>query len=300
MLDIGYSLWTMKKIIICILTLGILICGVLFWLLLCHAQGARVAAAEGTPTRGISKETWDSLAGQRLFFGHQSVGEDIVAGISDVARQHDVDLTIIEGTNSTVLGEPAFAHARMGDNLAPESKLKAFREAMDGGLGNKADIAFLKLCYVDFRVGDDPTALFTTYRETLDALQLSYPETTFIHMAVPVCGRPGGLKNAIKAPVKALLGREGETRHNAVRHEFNRLLRDAYAPEGRFFDLAAAESVGPDGMRYVRRSHGEEFPMLAPGNTDDGGHLNATGRKRVAEQILAWLAETAQSRPKAR
>ena len=56
------------------------------------------------------------------------------------------------------------------------------------------------------------------------------------------------------------------------------------------FDLAAYESTGPDGGRAGVMRDGQAIPALAPGWTDDGGHLNAAGRQRIAEQFLAFLA----------
>ena len=68
------------------------------------------------------------------------------------------------------------------------------------------------------------------------------------------------------------------------------LLREAYEGKEPLFDIAGIESVGPGGERESFDVKGKSFPALVPAYTDDGGHLNALGRKVVAEKLLVFLA----------
>jgi hypothetical protein len=46
----------------------------------------------------------------------------------------------------------------------------------------------------------------------------------------------------------------------------------------------------PDGRRSTFTKAGETYYSMAPEYTYDDGHLNETGRKRIAEQLLVLLA----------
>ena len=50
------------------------------------------------------------------------------------------------------------------------------------------------------------------------------------------------------------------------------------------------ETTWPDGQRLVVEKEGKGFLAMVPLYTDDGGHLNGTGRLEAAEQLLDVLA----------
>ena len=56
------------------------------------------------------------------------------------------------------------------------------------------------------------------------------------------------------------------------------------------FDLAAIESTAPDGTRASFVRDGKTYYQMVSDYTHDGGHLNELGQKRVAEQLLVFLA----------
>ena len=74
------------------------------------------------------------------------------------------------------------------------------------------------------------------------------------------------------------------------RDEFNRLLLSAYAGKEPVYDLAKAESTYPSGTRSEMTSDSRDFYTLAPDYTDDGEHLNETGRQAAASELLHVLA----------
>ena len=82
--------------------------------------------------------------------------------------------------------EPVFAHCRLGKNGDPEFKCVDFARFLEEGGGNRADMAFLKFCYVDVTTRTDVNRLFTQYKEMMSSLREKYPRMIFIHFSVPV------------------------------------------------------------------------------------------------------------------
>lgn len=223
------------------------------------------------------------VASRRIFFGHQSVGANILDGVNQVAQGK---LRIREGRTPALLTTPGFLHARVGQNEAPLSKVKDFEAALDS-LGGAVDIAFFKFCYVDFDASTDVDALFTEYLESSRRLEAKYPQVTFVHVTVPLTVVPQGPAAWLKQTVtrKAPWG----ARENAARHRFNTLLRTRL--EGRpLFDLAALESRRADGTAVTYSHEGQSLPALVAEYSDDGQHLNPVGQRRVAEALLTFLA----------
>lgn len=225
----------------------------------------------------------ERVASRRIFFGHQSVGSNILDGLNDAASGR---VPLREGRNRELLASPGLLHAAVGQNEAPSSKLVDFEASLEG-LGGEVDIAFLKFCYVDFAGTTDAEKLFKEYRATLSRLQLKYPQVTFVHFTVPLTVVQEGVKAWLK---KKVLGQEAwGAKENEVRHHFNTLLRRELAGQP-LFDLAALESTRPDGTAATFELGGKTLPALAREYTDDGGHLNEVGRRRVAEALLTFLA----------
>lgn len=66
----------------------------------------------------VSAAGWGELAGKKIFFGHQSVGYDIMEGVSALQKEHpSIRLTIVETTDPSRFDGPVFAHAQVGRNL---------------------------------------------------------------------------------------------------------------------------------------------------------------------------------------
>ncbi|MBM4332165.1 MAG: hypothetical protein FJ117_13250 [Deltaproteobacteria bacterium] len=237
----------------------------------------------------VNTSSWKKLAGKRIFFGHQSVGANIIAGLGDLAGEYGyIHLRIVEGTAPEVFNNPAFLHAKIGSNTKPQSKIDAFSALVLGGLGEKTDIAFFKLCYLDITADTDVQKLFRNYREHLSRLKAARPDVMFLNITVPLTT----VQTGIKAWIKKLLGKPlGGHKDNIKRGEFNDLLRSTYRGKEPIFDLAKIESTRPDGSRASYAKDGKQYDCLAPEYTDDGGHLNAQGRRIAAEQLLIFLAE---------
>ena len=244
----------------------------------------------------VPKGYWAKLAEKRIFFGHQSVGYNIMDGIKDVIGEHDyIKLNIVETHEPSAFNRPIFAHSRVGRNTDPTSKIEGFRNILDAGVGNKVDIAFLKFCYVDVMRDSDPQKIFNDYQKTIEELKARHPETRFLHVTVPICSAPKSTERILKESLKSLMGRPGVLDDNLMRQRYNTLLRDAYSKTEPIFDLALVESVNQNGFRcYATKGTNTVF-LMAPEYTEDGGHLNKLGRKRVAEQLLIVLGQIANN-----
>lgn len=224
-----------------------------------------------------------SLATRRVFFGHQSVGGNIVGGLQALGG-----LRIVEGTDAAALSEPGFVHGYIGRNEDPDSKLKDFARVVRSGVGERADVAFFKFCYIDFTADTDVKALFERYRDTLAALEKEFPKTRFVHVTAPLVAVQRGWKGTLKNWMGK--GAWGE-RENVRRHEYNELLRAAYGNgRGALFDLAKLESTPPGGGQETFERDGRVYPSLVQSYTDDAQHLNGRGSEWVARALVTFLS----------
>ena len=166
---------------------------------------------------------------------------------------------------------------------------------MEGGLAEKVDVAFFKFCFVDVGSTSNPDAIIAAYCEAMDELKSRFPEVVFVHVTVPLCGPPKKARGILKASIKILIGRPPVLNENQVRARYNTLLRKRFSGKEPLFDFALYETLGPDGLQYYSFKDDQEVPVLVRSYTDDGGHLNITGRQHVAEQLLIKLLDLASS-----
>ena len=242
--------------------------------------------------KSMNPASRDKLAQKKIYFGHQSVGNNILLGIQDLMNEYEqIKLNIVETKDPAAFTSGIFAHSAIGQNEKPETKIKHFEMIMDKGIGAQADIAFFKFCFVDVDAKTDVDKVFNAYKSTMKTLKGKYPETTFIHCTVPLLRKE---KTTPKAFIKKMLGKdEGffARKHNISRNRFNELMKKEYEGKYPIFDLAKIESTYSDGSRESFRENGKTYYSLVPSFTKDGGHLNEIGRKVVAEQLLRLLSK---------
>ena len=242
----------------------------------------------------VPREYWAKLAEKKIYFGHQSVGYNIVEGIEDIIKSHpQIKLNVVKTCDPAAFVKPVFAHSGVGKNTEPDSKINDFVNIMDSGVGEEVDIAILKFCYVDITRDSEPQKIFNDYQTSIKDLKNRYPKIKFLHSTVPLRSAPKGIERNLKQTIKLILGKPGVVEDNIKRQCYNDLLRDAYNQTEPFFDLALVESVGPESKRYYAAAGTEKVYMMASEYTYDGGHLNSLGRKNVAEQFLIKLATLA-------
>ncbi len=241
------------------------------------------------PIGRVPASAWEKLSSRKIYFGHQSVGNNIMEGVRAVlAENPGIRLTVVEGKGDAAAGGAGvFVHEAVGKNKYPETKLQDFAARLSEGAGKGADIAFVKFCYVDVVPGTDVAALFAEYKGRMAEIRKRHPGTTIVHVTVPLVTEPPTLKNA----VKKLLGRGGGScGENEVKNRYNELLLAEFGGREPVFDLARLESTKGDGTRVTCSKDGKVLYCLNPEYTDDGGHLNAAGRKAVASELLVLLA----------
>lgn len=238
----------------------------------------------------VSSEDWKRLSEKKMYFGHQSVGENIIDGVLDVMKVNkDIQLTIKESKNGADLDSVNILHSSIGKNGDPVGKIADFKKQIDSGIGEKADIVFAKLCFWDIQKNTDVNKVFFEYKSTIADLKETYPDTRFMHMTVPLMSHSDSLINRLKR----LIREDNGELANIKRNELNELILNEYKDKEPVFDIAKFESTQPDGSRSFFMKGGNKYYYLPDVYTNDGGHLNKIGRKHVAEQMLIELSGVA-------
>ncbi|WP_210438699.1 hypothetical protein [Nocardioides xinjiangensis] len=246
--------------------------------------------AEGDPfeTPDATSADLEDVAGHRVFFGHKSVGYNILDALPRLYEERGVAAPKVVESREAPL-EPAIVHTPIGENGHPLEKIAEFDRIMRDGMADAVDVAIVKLCYVDFREGRvDVEEVFTAYRDTLAGLSRDYPGTSFVAATSPLTTERGPL-----GKVKAALGR-GDTlgpEHNVVRERFNALMRAEYTEPGTLFDIAAIQSTDASGARVSYERDGEHYYAMEQAYASDPGHLNPDGAEVAASAFVAVLAD---------
>jgi hypothetical protein len=243
----------------------------------------------------VATANWDSLKKRRIFFGHQSVGKNILDGMRQLSEQHPevqlnfVNLDKASELNSVALHEADegwFADAYIGENGHPDAKLMEFASSIEKM--PDLDIALAKFCYLDIGPQSNVQAIFQNYKQSMERLKILYPEVAFVHFTSPL----SVLQTGPKAWVKQLIGRDiSGYKDNIKRHEYNQLLRKEYLGKEPLFDIALLESTRQDGTRMSFTHEGQEYFALAPEYSPDDGHLNTIGQIYIASEFLKFLAD---------
>jgi hypothetical protein len=214
-----------------------------------------------------------AVENSRVYFGHQSVGGNILSGLPAVAPQ----LKVVELSAPDRLNGPAIYHSKIGKNRDCQSKIEAFEKVLNQA-GEKTDVAMMKFCYVDVYPDTDVQSLFNNYVAMVERLQKKFPKLTLIHTTVPLTVHGGGLKKTIKNWLKG-------DQVNIARAKYNALIRSRFANEA-LFDIAQAEARRPDGSLETHNFGGQTFEAAWPQYTVGVGHLNETGAKHLAAEFV--------------
>jgi hypothetical protein len=267
---------------------------ILFVLLLtgCNEESTMTEKVSLLSLSDIPVSTWEKLSRKNIYFGHQSVGDNIIDGIDEVMEGSDVIKLNIKNINDVQKPDiTVFAHSDIGKNGDIDSKLNDFSKNIREGFGSKADLAFLKLCFWDVRRNTNIDEVFNNDKKTVSSLKKEYPNITFIHFTVPLMSH----SNGIVAKIKRIIKTDNGDLDNIKRNELNRLIVSEYMGKEPLFDLALIESTLPDGRRMTFSKDGKDYCYLPDEYTNDGGHLNKQARRYVAVQLLIELAQVANS-----
>lgn len=236
----------------------------------------------------IPDASWEKLSQEKIYFGHQSVGFNIIDGIKDLMEENPkIRLNIFETTDSNDFNSGVFAHSKVGKNQDPSSKVGDFVKNIDSGIGKSADYAALKFCYVDLVTQTKVQEVFDNYVKAIKSIKAVYPDLTIIHFTAPLTTN----QSTWKTWIKKIMGKKyiWEYMDNGKRNQYNEMLLAEFKGKEPVFDIATIESTRPDGSRCRFEYNGKTYYSMVPEYTNDDGHLNAQGRKLVAAEFLITL-----------
>jgi hypothetical protein len=241
----------------------------------------------------VSVDQWANLASRRIFFGHQSVGRNILAGVAEILKERpDLGIRVVHTDAPAAVPGAALMESNLGNNGDPASKSDQFATALAGPPNGAAEIALYKFCYLDVTPATNVDAMFDDYATRMRGLKQRYPGLTLVHVTLPLTT----VEPAAKRLLKRLSGRTTAVDLNAKRKRFNDRLVAELGTRDPVFDLARLQSTRRDGSRSSIQQKGQTVYTLAAEWTDDGGHLNEAGQRRIAEQFLVFLARVADQK----
>ena len=160
--------------------------------------GFGIAIATALYFAGVARADDDSklradlqaLARRRVYFGHQSVGVNIMGGLRQLAEEQGVALQVEETRPGVGVPANTFGHGAVPENGDPLLKIASFERAFASGAAAGAEIALLKFCYVDFRPDTDVNFLFANYQAAISRLRTQNPATTENTNHIPTITTP--------------------------------------------------------------------------------------------------------------
>lgn len=215
-----------------------------------------------------------ALRGRHVFFGHHSVGRDVLDGLLALAGPGGIEASI--------------ESAGVGRNGRPLAKFDDFAARLERTPEDGIELALMKLCYADFTPDTDAIDLARAYCDAVRRIRAARPGVTLVHVTAPLHVRQTDLKSRARRLLRRTVWEDGA---NAARQAYNERLRATFRGEP-LFDLAALESTHPDGRPERHDVGGRPVPMMVPRYSCDGGHLAEEG-KRIAGRAFARVLAAA-------
>src|SRR5262245_22126476 len=81
-------------------------------------RGTTTKQSSSTAINNVPISAWKQLASKKIYYGHQSVGSNIMEGVEELIKEHrQINLNIIKTTSATfTLLTPVFVHSEIGKN----------------------------------------------------------------------------------------------------------------------------------------------------------------------------------------
>lgn len=228
------------------------------------------------------------LSDRTVYFGHQSVGFNILQGIEAWSAETGVPIDIVDTRNFSEADHPALIHFGIGQNEDPNSKTDDFVSVLSEMGEDTGAIALFKFCYVDFHDESDVDPIFDYFKEKMLHLKEEYPGVIIVLCTVPYTALQKGIKAVAKKVLSMPLAGELE---NIKRSEFNERLISELGPEFPVFDLGKIEATKPDGTLNTYKYEGETYPAMVHQYTDDLDHPNTLGSRIIAYNMISFLAD---------
>ena len=238
------------------------------------------------PSAILRPARWSAIAQRMVYFGHQSVGSDVCAGIQELATDYALPLTVVQTREPQSVTGPAFVSFLAGRHRDYASKNAAILRLLESSTRARNPLVLLKYCYGDISSPREYTIVFDAYRDTVDTIQFEHPDVALVHTTIPLTTVEGGFK----ARTKRYLGRTTRRDVAVARHRYNELLRAEFGGFEPIFDLAQIQATTPDGTVSGFTSDGHRIETLAVENTNSGTDLSARCRRVAAEALLDVLA----------
>jgi hypothetical protein len=249
----------------------------------CRRQETRTDVQMQIPDGGLSV-----LSQRTIFFGHQSVGRNILEGVRELmAADPRIRLRVVDAAAEPLGGEPGLLDFRIGRNGDPASKNASFLQVLAANRVPAGAVLISKYCYADIDGSTNVEKMFADYRGMVAVLRSRYPQAVVLHTTVPLTVS----EPLWKYRVKKAIGHGTGVEVNARRNHFNDLLRAEYRGKDPIFDIAEAESTHADGSRQYVDVGGRRVYTLASEWSDDGSHFNQAGRRMIARRLLETLVE---------
>ena len=83
----------------------------------------------------------------KVYFGHQSVGNNILEGVRMWEEEEGVVIGNVESRDFLSVSEIPWVHFRVGSNADPKSKVDDFADLLSQVSHHDTAIAFFKFCY---------------------------------------------------------------------------------------------------------------------------------------------------------
>jgi hypothetical protein len=222
-----------------------------------------------------------------VYFGHQSVGSGIIAGVDGLVNEHHLPLRVVQTSEPAAVSGPGFVHFLVGQKRDYASKNAAVLRLLESSTRAERPFIVLKYCYGDIRQPSDAVTMFEAYCDTVDTIQADQPDVTIIHTTMPLTTTEKG----VKSRARQLLGYSNERAAAVARHRYNELVRSGFGGVEPVFDIARVQAEGTGGKRAAFPAGGESIDTLAPENTHDGHSLTPRCQLAAAKELLDVIAD---------
>ena len=223
-----------RKTNIVSLTVMIIIFSIFLLTIGCEEGATNLEKGEFINLQSVSKDKWEQLSNKKIFFGHQSLGNNIIEGIRTIKKEYPfVKLNIVIGRDHDTFSNGVFVHDKVGKNHDPKSKIDDFCNIININKDSQIDIAFVKFCFVDIDSSSDVNNLFKYYRTKMELLKKDFPEILYVHFTVPLIRAENkSMFSSIKNILKKILGKKTihffSDENKVARNIFKSLLLSEY------------------------------------------------------------------------